>query len=190
MPRSYGSVVRDNYRRMSTEELVERKERGELTAEASIILDSELESRGASIERRFANISHVMILLGEETVDGYKPLSNVGARVKVEIEALIRDRLSRARGRSVNDGADEFERRVLELRLLGLKIDRPAGTTKPEKLTRSVHGFVRSAEVKAYVLQEANGRCEVCSSPAPFKDANGMPFLEVHHVRPLAEGGE
>jgi len=50
MAQDYESVVRDNYRRMSTEELIERKERGGLTAEAASILDSELAGRGVAGE--------------------------------------------------------------------------------------------------------------------------------------------
>lgn len=34
----------------------------------------------------------------------------------------------------------------------------------------------------------ANGRCELCSAKAPFKDKFDEPYLEVHHVKPLAEG--
>ncbi|WP_374046215.1 HNH endonuclease [Rhizobium favelukesii] len=30
---------------------------------------------------------------------------------------------------------------------------------------------------------------EVCRRPAPFDREGGEPYLEVHHVRPLAEGG-
>jgi len=50
MAQNYESVVRDNYRRMATEELIERKERGGLTPEAAEILQSELESRGIAKE--------------------------------------------------------------------------------------------------------------------------------------------
>ncbi|WP_394197849.1 HNH endonuclease [Litoreibacter albidus] len=41
----------------------------------------------------------------------------------------------------------------------------------------------------AAVLNFANGKCEKCGSEAPFVRADGTPFLEVHHVRFLAEGG-
>jgi 5-methylcytosine-specific restriction protein A len=43
----------------------------------------------------------------------------------------------------------------------------------------------------AEALERANGYCERCRATAPFKRAaNGSPYLEVHHVVPLAEGGE
>ena len=43
--------------------------------------------------------------------------------------------------------------------------------------------------VKAWVLEQADGVCECCRAKAPFQDTNGLPFLEVHHVRKLADGG-
>lgn len=49
--------------------------------------------------------------------------------------------------------------------------------------------YQRSPIVAAYVLQRANGQCERCTLPAPFVRKDGSPFLEVHHIEPLAEGG-
>lgn len=39
------------------------------------------------------------------------------------------------------------------------------------------------------MLQQANGQCENCELPAPFNGADGLPYLEVHHVRQLADNG-
>lgn len=51
--------------------------------------------------------------------------------------------------------------------------------------------FLRNADVVVEVLQRANGICDYCNEPAPFiKDSNGDGFLEVHHINPLAEGGD
>lgn len=47
----------------------------------------------------------------------------------------------------------------------------------------------RSAYVKAYVLRRADGHCEYSKQPAPFNRKDGSPYLEVHHVEMLAEGG-
>ncbi|USU16103.1 HNH endonuclease [Paraburkholderia fungorum] len=49
--------------------------------------------------------------------------------------------------------------------------------------------FRRNPDVIAEVLFRANGVCEGCIEPAPFRRANGRPYLEVHHCQPLAEGG-
>lgn len=56
MAQDYESVVRDNYHRMSTEELIDRKERGGLTSEAASILESELQGRGIAKEE-YASIA-------------------------------------------------------------------------------------------------------------------------------------
>lgn len=47
---------------------------------------------------------------------------------------------------------------------------------------------VRAEAVRRYALKRANGVCEGCKSSAPFKAKNG-PFLEVHHVFRIADGG-
>ncbi len=44
--------------------------------------------------------------------------------------------------------------------------------------------------VAEYAKRKAAGVCQLCSKPAPFKDRNGEPFLETHHIIPLAEGGQ
>ncbi|MDT3252273.1 HNH endonuclease signature motif containing protein [Serratia sp. root2] len=49
--------------------------------------------------------------------------------------------------------------------------------------------FKRSEDVKKYVLQRANGICESCDQPAPFKKNNGEPYLEPHHTKRLADEG-
>jgi 5-methylcytosine-specific restriction protein A len=49
--------------------------------------------------------------------------------------------------------------------------------------------FKRSEDVKKYVLQRANGICESCEQPAPFKKKNGAPYLEPHHTKRLADEG-
>lgn len=51
--------------------------------------------------------------------------------------------------------------------------------------------FSRNADVVAEVLHRAQGVCERCKRRAPFlKRKDKTPYLEVHHVRRLAEGGE
>lgn len=58
---------------------------------------------------------------------------------------------------------------------------------------RLVHQFVfdRNPDVVAEVLHRASGHCERCGVTAPFiRDSNGTPYLEVHHKKPLSEGGD
>jgi len=46
-----------------------------------------------------------------------------------------------------------------------------------------------SRDVRNYGLARANGKCEGCSTPAPFVRSDGTPYLEPHHLRRLSDGG-
>lgn len=54
---------------------------------------------------------------------------------------------------------------------------------------RRVNARARSEAVRVYVLRRANGVCEGCGSPAPFRTPEGRPYLEPHHIRRLSDGG-
>jgi 5-methylcytosine-specific restriction protein A len=43
--------------------------------------------------------------------------------------------------------------------------------------------------VAEYARRRADGICQLCNRPAPFLARDGEPFLEVHHIVPLADGG-
>jgi 5-methylcytosine-specific restriction protein A len=49
--------------------------------------------------------------------------------------------------------------------------------------------YQRSRDVRDYALARANGKCEGCSTPAPFCRPDGTPYLEPHHLRRLSDGG-
>lgn len=65
----------------------------------------------------------------------------------------------------------------------------PTGQRGVVRQEVSTFGFLRDARVVAWVLQRAHGSCELCGVPAPFVRRDGSAFLEVHHVRPLSDGG-
>jgi hypothetical protein len=65
---------------------------------------------------------------------------------------------------------------------------KPPGNKKPKKKTVTVDVYERDAEVKEWILSNANGSCESCLN-TPFLLCDGTPFLEVHHVKRLADGG-
>lgn len=65
----------------------------------------------------------------------------------------------------------------------------PPGAAAPPRGTGIVTRYLRDPRVVAWVTLEADGRCEVCDAAAPFLTDDSLPFLEVRHVRPLAEGG-
>lgn len=49
--------------------------------------------------------------------------------------------------------------------------------------------YARSRRVRDYVLLRANGKCELCSMPAPFLRPDGSPYLEPHHTTRVSDGG-
>jgi hypothetical protein len=43
--------------------------------------------------------------------------------------------------------------------------------------------------IKTYALSRARGNCEGCNNEAPFLKRNGQPYLEIHHIDELSNGG-
>lgn len=68
-------------------------------------------------------------------------------------------------------------------------IDKPVGTAKPNVTAITTVQYARSNEVRTWVLLQADGVCESCCTKAPFVSNDGYPYLEVHHLRRLADGG-
>ena len=77
-------------------------------------------------------------------------------------------------------------------RLLESGLDEePSGNPNPERSDprESKGAFKRDPEVIAWVKQRAEGICELCEKEGPFLDKDNHPFLEVHHIVSLADGG-
>lgn len=143
----------------------------------------------ASIEYRMQNISAVLQDLGHPRIRGYVPAKNVGEGVK----ARIRNALEAKGFKPSSDyqpTADEGElrKRVSKLRKAKISV-MPTGQVAPAFVETTAKSFVRDPLVKAWVLQNAEGRCEACGANAPFIGDDGEPYLEVHHVQPLASAG-
>jgi 5-methylcytosine-specific restriction protein A len=64
-----------------------------------------------------------------------------------------------------------------------------ADTTEPSDTHGVRNLYKRSRAVRDYVLLRANGICESCKTPAPFKRADGSPYLEPHHTTRVSDGG-
>ena len=61
----------------------------------------------------------------------------------------------------------------------------------PRKKAVKSYEFTRNPDVIAEVLERADGSCEDCEEPAPFRRAsNNEPYLEVHHKTWLSRGGK
>ncbi|WP_350022514.1 HNH endonuclease [Turicibacter sanguinis] len=69
--------------------------------------------------------------------------------------------------------------------------DRISKSDTPEIITVVSKVYKRNPEVVVATLRRANGYCEKCGCEAPFiRKSDNTPYLEVHHVVPLSEGGD
>ncbi len=65
----------------------------------------------------------------------------------------------------------------------------PKGKIRPEIVETMSRSIKRDPQIVAWIRSNAQGKCELCLQPAPFKDQFGKPYLEVHHVIELSKGG-
>lgn len=63
------------------------------------------------------------------------------------------------------------------------------GGTPSTRTLSTAEYIARSELVRRYAHLRSNGACELCDAPAPFVCDSGLPFLEVHHLFRLADGG-
>lgn len=87
---------------------------------------------------------------------------------------------------------DKLDEKVAELREYAELGDPPAGNRTPRRCRASEREVVeRDPNVKRWILDSADGVCELCRMQAPYRSkAKGNPwYLEVHHVVGLKDGG-
>ena len=92
------------------------------------------------------------------------------------------------------DDADSFARLVRKASELSSSARRKRlakARRIPRRMQRVTIAFERNPDVVAEVQYRAKGACERCGQPAPFlRGDTGTPYLEVHHLVRLADGGE
>ncbi|MBI3093641.1 MAG: HNH endonuclease [Rhodocyclales bacterium] len=64
----------------------------------------------------------------------------------------------------------------------------PRGQEQPTRLTTNCQRFRRDLEIREYVLNRANGHCELCGKLG-FVTSTGDQYLEAHHIISLAKQG-
>jgi len=65
------------------------------------------------------------------------------------------------------------------------KLGRERPGQRPALITR----YDRDPHVAEHAKRRAKGICELCNQPAPFKNPDGDPYMETHHIIWLANGG-
>ena len=114
---------------------------------------------------------------------------SVGDRVLI---GNIGAQIFAARIQRVRAGDDEIIAEVVGKARRETILDRAKSAKgKPSRRTVQRNDFVRNPYVVAAAIIRSNGKCEMpnCTRDLFSKD-DGSPYLEVHHVHPLAEGGD
>lgn len=110
-------------------------------------------------------------------------LKGVGLHPSVGVQAKI---VSLGDSVGPTDDPSELERRASNL---PRGVTKAVGNRNPARVAVTSTTFVRDPTVIRAVLDGASGKCERCRMEAPFVKADGTPYLEVHHVVTLSEGG-
>jgi 5-methylcytosine-specific restriction protein A len=177
----------DAYLKMLELELIDQK--FNKAHENRVLRASALSTRTkGSVEFRMQNISRVLATMDRNPIRGYKPAKNVGSNVEQLIRAALTERGVQPGNPAIPTADEEtLERRAAAIQKQKIK-EPPKGIKKPKRAASSRTVYVRDPEVRAWVRNEAEGHCEACGEPAPFQKLD-LPYLEVHHVKPLAEKG-
>lgn len=119
---------------------------------------------------------------------------------ELELSKALKDELAQ-RKKSVTESTDElltyYDNLSSQLKNLEKLSDDDIasalskGSPKPKKRTVTTYVYERNPFVVIATLRRANGSCERCKSPAPFlRSKDGSPYLEVHHIDMLSNGGK
>lgn len=116
------------------------------------------------------------------------------AKNKIILADFYLNNFQRIPSKTVYEIEKELEEKVKQARKLSHKKRQEIlskSNPKPTKTTVKQTVFNRNQYVIAEVLDRAKGICERCNKSAPFtRDIDSSPYLEVHHKKPLAEGGD
>lgn len=175
-------------------EMLSKELRGESYSKADFnrrLRASILKNRSkGSVEFRMQNISSVLQGLCHPIIKGYLPRGNVGTEVSERIKKIIfTKKLLQENDYLPTPDTDELDKKVDAILKKGI-IGKPSGQVNPKKQQSMQTIYERDPLIKAWVIQNANGICELCNQQGPFKDKSGQYFLEGHHVVYLSQGGE
>lgn len=132
-----------------------------------------------SFEYRMQNISYVLYTMNREWLPGLPPAKNVGNKNAKKIERFIYE---------IENRDKDFDTIVNES-INRENLEKPKGSIIPKNSKSEVIIYERDPYVKAWVLKNSNGICERCKNKGPFMSIYGLPFLEVHHIKRLSDGG-
>ena len=138
----------------------------------------------------FWNVIH--FTFGKEKGEGYKYLGTYVKRktARFPYEALF-ERV--ATSLELIDWSANLPEEDEDVSALGnvqlLRLALQHGTENPETTVTESKTYKRDRAVSQYAKRRAAGICELCGNEAPFRNREGEPYLETHHIVPLADHG-
>lgn len=91
---------------------------------------------------------------------------------------------------AVQTWQENKQKKAKKLSITELKDRALKSNAQSNEYKTTVKQYVRNEYVVEYAKRLANGICQLCDQPAPFKDKKGLSYLETHHIVWLARGGK
>lgn len=112
-----------------------------------------------------------------------RSITTLNRKIATQVAKLIKER----RKVGILEIADSLlqSANLAELRRMAYLSARPSA----KQIRRMGTYRQRSQRIHQYVLLRAEGVCEGCKIPAPFRKPGGRPYLEPHHTKRLADEG-
>lgn len=177
----------DAYLKMLTLELANQPIRK--ADENRLLREGALSKRSASsVEYRMQNISAVMAQMGLKHIVGYVPAKNIGTGISNRVRKILAEKnIDRFRV-TAEPANQQVTYRLFEAAPLNPD-DVPEGILNPTQTSTATIRYARAKKISDWILKQSEGRCEGCKQNAPFLRSDGLPYLEVHHVKHLAKHG-
>ncbi|WPN59408.1 HNH endonuclease signature motif containing protein [Pseudomonas sp. P9_31] len=157
--------------------------------ENRLLREGPLSKRSASsVEYRMQNISAVMAQMGLRHIVGYVPAKNVGTGISSRVRKILAEKNIDRFRLTPEPANQQVTYRLLEAAPPHAD-DVPEGILNPIHISTATIRYARAKKISDWILKQSEGRCEGCKQKAPFLRSDGLPYLEVHHVKHLAKKG-
>jgi 5-methylcytosine-specific restriction endonuclease McrA len=138
------------------------------------------------VRKGFVHYVGQMVCIGTHDKEGLDAKGNIRRMIVFELAS----QQEFVETESTNEEISSVQNQIDILPLSDLRAKAlAASVVNRNPIERKQDYYYRSQAIKLYALKRAHGLCEGCQQPAPFLTADRKPYLEVHHIRRLSDGG-